>query len=218
MRYLSGRALLFDMDGTLIDSNEASEAIWQRWAMAHQVPIERIRAVHHGRRPEETITIVAPHLDAIAEAGALYREQEDFTRGIYPIMGARDFYDSVPRRQRAIVTAATRRILELRLGLVGLQPPEVCVTAEMLKAGKPDPEGYLQAARQLGYEPRDCIVFEDAPAGLIAAHRAGMQSVAVLTNYTEAALRHELDAEALPAAFRANLVGLSFQDGMLMLP
>jgi beta-phosphoglucomutase-like phosphatase (HAD superfamily) len=164
------------MDGTLIDSTEASELTWQRWAVAHQVPFESVLQVHHGRRPEETIAIVAPHLNALEEAKIIYREQESLVEGIYPIVG------------------------------------------ESLKTGKPSPEGYLEAARRLRFEPKECIVFEDAPAGLIAAHRAGMQSVAILSNYTEARLRNELGPEIVPAVFLPNFLGISYLDGILKFP
>ena len=119
---------------------------------------------------------------------------------------------------RSTTRQATRAILCLRLRIVGLRPPPVCVTGDMLKAGKPDPEGYLEAAQRLGVAPSECIVFEDAPAGLLAAHRAGMQSVAILTNYTERQLRQELGAEVAPMAFLPNLVQLEYRDGSVSLP
>jgi HAD superfamily hydrolase (TIGR01509 family) len=218
MRYLKVRAILFDMDGTLINSTEASEVTWQRWAAARQVSMESIRQVHHGRRPEETIAIVAPHLNAIEESKRIYSEQETLTEGTYPIAGANAFFESIPRGQCAIVTAASRRIVDLRFRIVGLVPPNVCVTADTLKAGKPSPEGYLEAARRLECKPEDCMVFEDAPAGLIAANRAGMQSVAVLSNYTEASLRNELGPEVVPTAFLQTLLGISYLNGILQLP
>jgi sugar-phosphatase len=209
------KAILFDMDGTLLDSNEASEMIWQRWAKNHQVPIEKIREVHHGRRPEETVALVAPHLNPIQASKIVYDEQEHLREGINPIAGATDFYRSLKPGMFAIVTAATQPILNLRLSLVGLTPPEVCVTATSVQKGKPDPEGYLLAAKRLGVDPKDCIVFEDAPAGLIAAHRAGMRSIAVTTNYTEAALRKELGNGITPDAFIADYTKIKFTAGSL---
>ena len=206
------------MDGTLIDSNDALEVTWQRWAAERGVAFEHIRRVHHGRLPAETISIVAPHLDAAAEARLIYAEQDAITGGIHPIAGANDFFRSVPAHRAAIVTAAMLPILHLRLQMVGLETPAVCVTGDSVRSGKPDPEGYLDAARRLGVEPRSCVVFEDAPAGLLAAHRAGMRAVAILTNYTEPALRAELPPEAVPAAFCQNFVGLTFDGTRITLP
>ena len=218
MKTLFGKAILFDMDGTLLDSNEASEMIWQKWAALHQVPIETIRAVHHGRRPEETIALVAPRLNALESSRMVYHEQEKMLAGIHPIAGVTEFYQSLNKNEFAIVTAATLTILTTRLKIVGLTRPEICVTATSVKKGKPDPEGYLQAATRLGIHPKDCIVFEDAPAGLMAAHAAGMQSVAVTTNYTEGALRDELGPDIAPSAFIKNYLGLKFSHGQLSLP
>jgi HAD superfamily hydrolase (TIGR01509 family) len=218
MRHLKIKGLLFDLDGTLIDSTEASEVTWRRWAARRRVSIEAIRHVHHGRRPEETIAIVAPHLNAIEEAKQIYSEQETLAEGTYPIAGANAFFESVPKGQCAIVTAASRRILDLRCRIVGLVPPDVCVTSDTLKTGKPSPEGYLEAARRLGCKPEDCIVFEDAPSGLLAAHRAGMQSVAVLSNYTEASLRNELGPQILPRAFLEDFLAVTYHNGILQLP
>jgi mannitol-1-/sugar-/sorbitol-6-phosphatase len=218
MRHLRARAILFDMDGTLIDSAEASENTWRNWAAKNQVPIERILDLHHGRRPEETIAMVAPHLSAIEEAKVIYNEQESLIQGIYPIAGANTFFESVPRDQCALVTAATRKIVDLRFKVVGLMPPDVCVTSEMVTAGKPSPEGYLQAAQRLEYEPRDCIVFEDSPAGLIAAHRAGMRSVAIVSSFTEESLRKQLEPMIAPVGFLQGYYGVVFSDGFLRLP
>jgi mannitol-1-/sugar-/sorbitol-6-phosphatase len=174
--------------------------------------------LHHGRRPEETIAIVAPHLGATEEAQGLYKEQESLIEGVYPVPGANAFFESVPRDQCALVTAATRKIVDLRFRIVGLVPPNVCVTSEMLTTGKPSPQGYLQAARRLEYEPRDCIVFEDSPAGLVAAHRAGMRSVAILSSFAEASLRERLGPTIAPMGFIQDYHDVSFFDGILKLP
>ena len=206
------------MDGTLIDSNDALEVTWQRWAAERGVAFEHIRRVHHGRLPAETISIVAPHLDAAAEARLIYAEQDAITEGIHPIAGANDFFRSVPAHRAAIVTAATLRILHRRLRLVGIDAPTVCVTADSVRCGKPDPEGYLDAARRLGYEPQACVVFEDAPTGLVAAHRAGMRAVGILSNYTEAGLRAELGAGETPVAFIRDFRGVTLDGTALTLP
>ena len=157
MRYMKVRPIFFDMDGTLIDSTEASEVTWQRWAAGRQVSMESIRQVHHGRRPEETIAIVAPHLNAIEESKRIYSEQETLAEGTYPIAGANAFFESVPRGQCAIVTAASRRIVDVRFRIVGLVPPDLCVTADTLTAGKPSPEGTLKPGDDWIANPRNSL-------------------------------------------------------------
>jgi len=196
------------MDGTLVDSNQASEMIWQKWADHHHVSMDHIRAVHHGRRPEETIALVAPHLDQL-EANKIYESQDVMLDGIRPIAGANAFYDSLPKGSYGIVTAASHSILETRFRIVGLALPKVCITASMLKRGKPDPEGYLLGASRLGLNPKDCIVFEDAPAGLLAAKRAGMRSIAITTHYSKSELKKELGADFEPVQVISNYEGLS---------
>jgi sugar-phosphatase len=197
------------MDGTLIESNEASELIWKTWSAPHGVDMEKIRAVHHGRRPEETIAIVAPHLDAKKEAQFIYDDQDVATNGIYPIAGVHEFYHSLPSGSFGVVTAATQTILEHRFRIVGLSVPKICVTAGILKKGKPDPEGYLLGAEKLGLLPKDCIVFEDAPAGLLAAKRAGMRSVAITTHYTREQFTKEMGTDFEPVLIIRNYLGFT---------
>jgi len=196
------------MDGTLIDSNEASEISWKAWALRKRVSMDEIRKVHHGRRPEETIALVAPQLDSVQEAKLIYDELKTIDQGVHPIAGANDFVMSLPNDVFAVVTAATKAILVHRFKLVGLSVPQVCVTSELLKRGKPDPEGYLMAAKALGLSPDDCLVFEDAPAGLLAAQRAGIRSVAVTTTYSEEALRKELGQDFQPLMMIRNYKSL----------
>jgi sugar-phosphatase len=209
MATLQCKGILFDMDGTLLESNEASELIWKTWSAAHGVDLEKIRAVHHGRRPEETIALVAPQLDAVKEAKFIYEDQQNCSEGIYPIPGVNAFYNSLPKGSFGIVTAANQIILEKRFKIVGLAPPEVCITATLLKKGKPDPEGYLLGAKKLGFAPKDCIIFEDAPAGLLAAKRAGMRSVAITTHYSMEQLKRELGADYEPVLVIADYRGFA---------
>ena len=215
MSTLKAEAVLFDLDGTLVDSTRASEISWRRWARDHRVPFRSVQAVHHGRRPQETVAIVAPHLDSEREARRIYAEQETLLEGTAPIEGAAEFFRSVPTGRAAVVTSATLAIVKLRFKIVGLEPPAVCVTADLGLAGKPQPDGYLEAARRLGVRPADCVVFEDAPVGVIAAHRAGMRSIAILSNYMETALRAELAAEELPVAFLPDYRDIQLVDGRL---
>ncbi|RZA08718.1 MAG: HAD family hydrolase [Proteobacteria bacterium] len=211
MNPIACSGILFDMDGTLLDSNEASEITWQAWALDHNVEMSAIRKVHHGRRPEETISLVAPHLNAKDAAQRIYDDQLRMKEGVTPIAGALEFMRAVPAGRCGIVTAANQEILEHRFAIVGLPVPKVCVTAKILKVGKPDPEGYLLGAKLLGLAPADCVVFEDAPAGLLAARRAGMRSVAVLTNYTSAQLKEELGENYAPVMEIQNYLTISIR-------
>ena len=173
--------------------------------------------MHHGRQPDSTIALVAPHLDAEAEAAEIYLEQSTQTQGIRAMPGAVELFHSMPPERTAIVTAARVDILRWKLQLVGIAPPQFFVTSDMVKAGKPDPEGYLAAARQIGVAPAECLVFEDAPAGLLAADRAGMRSIAVLSNYSEAQLREELGPDVQPLAFVPDLRCVRYAQGRLHL-
>jgi beta-phosphoglucomutase-like phosphatase (HAD superfamily) len=190
MRYLKVRAILFDMDGTLIDSTEASEITWQRWAVAHQVSMESIRRVHHGRRPEETIAIVAPYLNAIEESKHIYAEQEMLAEGIQPIAGANSFFESIPRGQCAIVTAASRAIVDLRFRTVGLVPPDVCVTGDTLKVGSRALKGILKQRDDWNAGPRTVLCLK--------THQV-------------------LNPEIVPRAFLQDFRGITYLDGILRL-
>lgn len=183
------RALLFDLDGVLVDSTECVTRTWQRWADAHGLRVDQILAVAHGRRTIDTVRLVAPHLAADAEVAALAATEEHETDGVYEVPGARDLLHALPRNTWAVITAGVKPVASLRISHTGLPEPEVLVTAEDLERGKPDPEGFLMAAGRLGASPRDCIVVEDSPAGLEAAHRAGMQAIAMATTHASEQLQ-----------------------------
>lgn len=121
--------------------------------------------------------------------------------GVRLLPGTREFLDSLPADRWAVVTSATRRLAEARLTAVGVTP-KCLVSADDVTRGKPDPEPYLLAARQLGADPADCVVFEDAPAGLRAARAAGMRTVALATTHRAEELDADLVVDDL-AALRA---------------
>jgi HAD superfamily hydrolase (TIGR01509 family) len=182
------RAVLSDLDGVLVDSGAAIEATWRSFAARHGLDPEYVLAQSPGRRATDLIRLVAPHIDAQAEAARLEREEIEATIGLRPLPGARELIASVPPERFAIVTSGTRAIAEARLRATGLPVPRVLVTAESVEDGKPDPAGYLCAAAQLGVDPAHSLVLEDAPAGVQAGRAAGMTVVAVLTTTDEAAL------------------------------
>ncbi len=177
-------AILFDMDGTLVDSTVCVEATWRTWAARHNLDIEKLLQVAHGRQNHETIRLVAPHLETTEEIDFLVRAEEDCQDGIVAVPGARDFVHMLPVERWAVVTSAWRRLAEIRLELAGLPLPATLITADEVKRSKPHPDGYLAAAARLGVEPAECLVFEDAPAGIEAAISAGMNVVGVKTTFS----------------------------------
>ena len=183
MRSLHCKAILFDLDGVLVNSAELVERTWRVWAARHQLDFEKVIAVAHGRRTVETVRILAPQLNVEAEVAALESGEAVTSDGIYEIAGARELLEMLPADRWAIVTSGIRAIAEFRIRHTGLPMPSVMICAEDLSRGKPDPEGYLSAALRLGRASKDCIVIEDAPAGIEAAHNAGMRVIAIAATY-----------------------------------
>jgi sugar-phosphatase len=178
------KALLFDLDGVLVDSRAVVERTWQRWA-AERHPIDLVRLLHvaHGRRARDTLLIMAPHLATDEEVAWLDATELADIEGLRVLPGATELLTALPRDRWAIVTSCGRDLARLRLGSVGVPVPDVMVAAEDAKRGKPAPDGYLLGAERLGVAPSACIVFEDAPAGVTAGKAAGATVIAVTTNY-----------------------------------
>lgn len=180
---LAADALLFDLDGVLVDSTANVERHWRDWATSNGLDVERILSVVHGRRAIDSIREQAPHLDAERELAKLVEAEMRDTSGILVFPGAAALLASIPRGRWAIVTSGTHGVASARLRAAALPIPDVLVTADRVKRGKPDPEGYLAAAEALGMAAAGCIVVEDAPAGVEAARRAGMRCVAITTTH-----------------------------------
>lgn len=177
-------ALLFDMDGTLITSVEAAERVWTRWASRHGLDARTFLSSIHGQRAVDSIrNLKIPGVDPVAEADALTLMEIDDVDGVHEIPGARDFVASLPRDRWAIVTSAPRALATRRLEAAGVTLPDVLVTAEDIQVGKPDPSGYLLAARELGVDAIDCAIFEDANAGIRAGEAAGGQVVVITATH-----------------------------------
>lgn len=177
------QALLFDLDGVLVDSAERVEKTWERWAEAHGLDPAAVVNVAHGRRTIETVQLVAPHLAADPEVAWLAASESTETNGVYEIAGARELLEALPRESWAVVTSGIRAVAQLRIRHTRLPVPHVLICADEISAGKPDPEGYLTAAQRLGAEPEHCIVIEDTPPGIEAARSAGMRVVGILGTY-----------------------------------
>lgn len=183
-------AILFDLDGVLVDSTRSVARQWAIWAAEHNIPAEEAVRIAHGRRTLETIRLLAPHLDAEAETLSLEAREADDTDGVGRIRGALEVISSLPAQRWAVVTSGTRYLATRRLATNGLPAPAVFVTADEVSQGKPHPEPYLKGAELLGVPPQECLVFEDAPAGIESAHAAGMAAVALSTTYSAADLAH----------------------------
>jgi sugar-phosphatase len=171
-------AVLSDLDGVLVDSRAAIERGWRLWAAGHGLAEPPAEALH-GRTSAAVIADLAPHLDAVAEAIVVERIQTEHGGAVAALPGAADLLTQWPRARLAIVTSGTRGLATARLRAAGLPVPAVLITADCVSRGKPDPEGYLLAARELGVEPSDCVVLEDAPAGVEAGLAAGMHVVGI---------------------------------------
>ncbi|WP_052055857.1 HAD family hydrolase [Myxosarcina sp. GI1] len=178
------QAILFDLDGTLVDSTVCVERHWQEWANKHSLDAKEILKISHGRPTIDTIQLVAPHLDAETEAEALDKSQAKNLSGVVAVPGAIALLTSLPQNKWAIVTSGNRQIATNRLLHVGIPIPECLITTNDVEQYKPHPEGYLKAARHLSVAPDKCVVIEDAPVGLQAASAAGMKAIAVTTTYS----------------------------------
>jgi len=177
------KAILFDLDGVLVDSTECVERTWRGWATRHSLDPETVISLAHGRPTRETVRLVAPELNVEAEAALLEAGEAMASDGIYKIPGAREILESLPAGSWAVVTSGTRAIAEFRLKLTGLPIPPVLICADEIERGKPDPQGYLTAAAQLHRSADECVVIEDAPLGIQAAQAARMRVIAIAATY-----------------------------------
>lgn len=176
------RAVLLDMDGTLVDSTAVVERLWLEWAKPHDLDPQRVLRVIHGRQGHQSMAILLPERDhainLVENQEMLARETGDVD-GVVAIDGAQHLLASLAQHPHAIVTSADVALMTARMDAAGLGIPELAITAESVSASKPHPEGFLKAASLLGVEPADCVVFEDSPAGIQAGLAAGMIVIGV---------------------------------------
>lgn len=176
---LRARALLLDMDGTLVHSTGEVETVWRLWCRRHRLDPEPVLAMCHGVRSREVIRTLAPQLDLAQEVALLDDLEIHHTGQAEAFAGSRTLLASMPVERWALVTSASQRVARHRLRSAGLPLPTLLVGAEDVEYGKPDPDPYLLAAERLGLAAADCLVFEDAPAGISSALRAGCRVVQV---------------------------------------
>src|SRR5512140_3776327 len=190
------RAILFDLDGTLIDSAAHIRRLWQWWAESRGIEYQSLLGIILGRTAVETVRLAAPHLDAEAELKALEYEEVTDLRDVALYPSALDLLGRLDGAHWGIVTSGTEAVATARIMHLGLPRPPVLVTASQVTNGKPAPDAYLLAAQELGIPPQDCIVVEDAPVGVAAARSAGMRVIAIATTNPPESLR---DADAIVA-------------------
>ncbi|MET9874342.1 HAD-IA family hydrolase [Actinacidiphila glaucinigra] len=176
------RALLLDMDGTLVNSDAVVERCWRRWAAAHGLDGDAVMKVVHGRQGYATMAVLLPDrpmAENHADNARMLAEETADVDGVVPVEGAPAFMAALQGRPHALVTSADDALARARMGAARLPLPAVMVTAESVSASKPDPEGFLKGAAELGFGPEDCVVFEDSEVGIAAAKAAGMRVVGV---------------------------------------
>ena len=198
-------AFLFDMDGTLLNSTIAAERVWAKWARKHGLNVDAFLPTIHGVRSIDTVRKQnLPGIDVELEAAGISQAEIEDVEGVVAIEGVAAFLASLPKDRWAIVTSAPLALAQARMGAAGLELPDVVVTAEDVTRGKPAPDGFLLAAQRLGVDARECLVFEDAPAGIAAAKAAGA-SVAVVT----AAHLHPFETQDVTLSTYAGLTVLT---------
>ncbi|MFN2197610.1 MAG: HAD family hydrolase [Anaerolineales bacterium] len=176
---LTCAALLFDLDGVLIDSTGNIIRHWQTWADEHGFDVQEIMRTAHGMRTVETIRRIAPHLDAEAESARIEALEVSDTDGVVAMPGARELLESLPAGKWTIVTSGTTALARARLRRAKLPIPQVLVTADDVQNGKPAPDPYLLGAQRLGIAPTQAVVLEDAEAGIQAGRAANMRVIGI---------------------------------------
>jgi sugar-phosphatase len=177
------QAVLFDLDGVLVDSTPCVTRVWSQWARHHGLDPGRILHVAHGKKAIETVQTVAPEFDAEHEFRIIEKMELEDTDGLRLLPGAKELLSVIPPERYTIVTSGTRRLATKRLEAVGLRVPMTMITADDVSRGKPDPEPYLAGAKAVGFSATECLVFEDAPSGIRSAQAAGAPAIGVATTY-----------------------------------
>lgn len=204
-------AILFDLDGVLVDSTRSVERQWRIWAREHKIHEEKPVAIAHGVRAVEVIRAIAPHLDAEAEVVKLEGLEAADHSGVAVMPGAVELLSAIPDGRWGVVTSGRRNLATARLQLAGIPVPNVMITADDVANGKPHPEPYLKGAELLGVSPSDCLVIEDAPAGIKSAHSGRMKVIALTSTYPASAL-----SEADAVVSKLDQIQIAF-DGVRML-
>jgi sugar-phosphatase len=182
------RGVLFDLDGVLVDSTPAVARVWTIWAKKHGFDPDEVVRQAHGRPSITTIRELLPNADHEAENREVERGEIEDVADVIPLPGALELLQALPQDRWTIATSCTRKLAEVRIRAAGLPVPKHMITSTDVQRGKPDPEPYIKAAKILGLSPADCIVMEDAPAGIRAGKAAGARVLALRTTAPDAEL------------------------------
>jgi len=188
MNEISCAALLFDLDGVLINSTPAVSRVWRKWAVEHGFNPEEVVARAHGRPSLTTIREYLPQANHEAENREVERREIEDLEGVVPLPGALDLLASLPGERWTIVTSCTRALANVRIKAAGLPLPRKMITSNDIQHGKPNPDPYLKGAALLGFPAEECIVLEDVPAGVRAGKSAGARVIAFTTTVQARAL------------------------------
>ena len=183
------QAMLFDMDGVLVDSTDAVARVWRKWAIARGFDPDEVVRAAHGRPSIDTVRDFLPNADSNAENIEVERQEIEDIEGVVPIAGAQDLVKSLPAGRWTVVTSATRPLAEVRLRVAGIPALPTLITSGDIRQGKPHPEPYVKAAARLGFAAPDCIVVEDAPAGIRAGKAAGARVIGFPTTSVRSELK-----------------------------
>jgi sugar-phosphatase len=189
MAEIQCKALLFDMDGVLIDSTPAVARVWRKWALAHGFDPEEVVHRAHGRPSITTLREYLPNADHEAENRLVEQAEIEDLEGVVPLPGAMALLSSLPLERWAIVTSCTRPLAEVRIRAAGLPLPSLFLTSTDVVNGKPHPEPYIKGAAKLGLRSADCVVFEDVPAGIRSGKAAGSRVIAFRTTAIDVELQ-----------------------------
>jgi sugar-phosphatase len=189
MQTIETKALLFDMDGVLINSIPAVTRVWSRWAEQHGFDAPEVVRRSHGRPSITTLRELLPHADHQAENRLIEQAEMEDLEGLVPLPGAQELLLSLPPDTWTIVTSCTRPLAEVRLRAAGLPLPRHFITSSDITHGKPHPEPYLKGAKSLGFRATECIVVEDVPAGIASGKSAGARVIALTTTTSDGELR-----------------------------
>lgn len=214
---ISCSALLFDLDGVLIDSTPAVARVWRQWAIERGFDPEEVVHKAHGRPSLSTVKDYLPDADHLAENLEIERREMEDLDGVVPWPGALELLHALPKDRWAIVTSCTRPLAELRLRVAGLPRPDCFVTSSDIRHGKPAPEPYEKGAAMLGFSPRECVVVEDVPAGVLSGKSSGARVAGLCTTMDETELREAGADWVLENCGGIRLAEPALRDGRLSL-